>query len=124
MEPTALKTSTTQPALPAQDPAVSPQIQKKICISCAKEEPRSLCGRCKSIRYCDRTCQTRDWERHKKSCVMIINQKEELLPLVEKCFTTSFATNTAFYFKYKSDGVDIPHLNLPLYTTLKVSRLQ
>ena len=49
---------------------------KKLCNFCQK--PKSLlkgegdkllaCSRCKSILYCSKQCQTRDWKRHKKEC--------------------------------------------------------
>ena len=31
----------------------------------------SLCGRCRSVKYCSRRCQTLDWKRHKKVCTEV-----------------------------------------------------
>jgi len=33
------------------------------------------CGRCKDARYCGRSCQTKDWKRHKREC----NQVQKVL---------------------------------------------
>ncbi|KAH9827212.1 hypothetical protein Tdes44962_MAKER03022 [Teratosphaeria destructans] len=30
--------------------------------------PLQLCSRCRSIRYCSRDCQRRDWPSHKPQC--------------------------------------------------------
>ena len=41
------------------------------CFVCSKtptDKARSLCSRCKGIRYCGRECQLKDWPRHKSEC--------------------------------------------------------
>ena len=48
-----------------------------ICDSCAKSEldfaegtaPLLLCSRCKTAKYCNRTCQVREWKEHRKTCI-------------------------------------------------------
>jgi hypothetical protein len=38
------------------------------------------CGKCKSVRYCCRDCQKKDWRSgHKDKCAIIVNQAEEML---------------------------------------------
>ena len=39
-----------------------------ICDNCSKTTARRRCGRCKSVYYCDRQCQTTHWKKHKKIC--------------------------------------------------------
>lgn len=40
------------------------------CCSCDKEGAKSVCSRCKLVKYCDATCQSSHWKRHKTStCV-------------------------------------------------------
>lgn len=39
------------------------------CAACGKGGVWQLCGQCKQVAYCDRDCQTRDWNaRHKRIC--------------------------------------------------------
>lgn len=41
----------------------------RFCFTCKKSSVTAkLCGRCKTIYYCSRECQGRDWGRHKKEC--------------------------------------------------------
>ena len=49
------------------------------CGFCASEA-KVKCANCKSIYYCDRNCQKRDWKVHKKSCNV---QKVQEIQLVE-----------------------------------------
>ena len=37
------------------------------CTVCGEEATRR-CSRCKCAHYCDRTCQLKDWHRHKRMC--------------------------------------------------------
>lgn len=39
-----------------------------VCYVCKKTEDAKRCSRCKSISYCDRACQEKDWPRHKLEC--------------------------------------------------------
>lgn len=40
------------------------------CRACGKQGGSlSLCGKCKSVRYCSKECQVKDWKVHKKSCI-------------------------------------------------------
>ena len=39
-----------------------------LCDGCAKESATKMCGRCRSVGYCDRKCQEAGWEKHKKLC--------------------------------------------------------
>jgi hypothetical protein len=38
------------------------------CGFCGSENPQSKCSGCKSIHYCNRSCQKSDWSTHKKIC--------------------------------------------------------
>lgn len=50
----------------------------KICTNCLKKKDEASCtnlfkcSRCKSVYYCDATCQKADWKEHKKICKVII----------------------------------------------------
>ncbi|KAI6007547.1 hypothetical protein F5J12DRAFT_741961 [Pisolithus orientalis] len=40
------------------------------CTVCGKGGvPLSACSRCKSVKYCSRDCQVKDWKKHKTNCV-------------------------------------------------------
>ena len=40
------------------------------CKACGKQGGSlSLCGKCKTVRYCSKECQVKDWKVHKKNCV-------------------------------------------------------
>lgn len=41
---------------------------KKVCFVCGKNKKVKWCGRCKSIFYCGKKHQRKDWKRHKKMC--------------------------------------------------------
>ncbi|MBI2711333.1 MAG: zinc finger MYND domain-containing protein [Bdellovibrio sp.] len=51
--------------LPKFFDTLPPLVEKeKVCASCGGAEPKSICP-CHEVRYCDKTCQTKDWPRHK-----------------------------------------------------------
>ena len=53
-------------------------ISKPQCALCGKNlNIMKKCARCMSFTYCDKICQTKDWPNHKKVCVSVkdnINQ--------------------------------------------------
>ena len=43
------------------------------CAACSKPCGRLRCGRCKSVPYCDKACQTKHWKSvHKRECVGVL----------------------------------------------------
>ena len=52
----------------------------RTCGGCQRPETRAKplrrCGRCKSISYCCKACQTRDWPSHKQSCRAVKPEKD------------------------------------------------
>ena len=52
----------------------------RTCGGCQRPETRAKplrrCGRCKSISYCCKACQTHDWPSHKQSCRAVQPEKE------------------------------------------------
>lgn len=77
-----------------------------LCGRCQAENPKSLCSRCKSMRYCSFKCQRADWASHKKICFepVIIENESELYPIIENYFDGRSFTNTPIYFKFREDG--------------------
>ena len=41
------------------------------CANCNKDGCTKGCGRCNSMFYCSRKCQTSHWKHHKKSCILL-----------------------------------------------------
>lgn len=39
------------------------------CIYCQKDGANSICSKCFSAQYCNRTCQQAHWKKHKESCM-------------------------------------------------------
>lgn len=65
------------PSLPRKYvPTISEQtkanqkITRTICSfrSCGNPRAKNRCAVCKTVRYCDQTCQAEDWKEHKKIC--------------------------------------------------------
>jgi hypothetical protein len=46
------------------------------CTLCGKTGDLRQCNKCKSISYCSRDCQKRDWKKHKKNCGHLASMKE------------------------------------------------
>ncbi len=48
------------------------------CQMCKKDKDVNImrCGQCKSVGYCSRECQMKDWKQHKKVCVKLKEEKE------------------------------------------------
>ena len=70
------------------------------CAYCGESDPPSKCSKCKNAKYCNRSCQSKDWKRHK----------------VEDCTTadTSMATKKWTYsapFKPYSYWISLGHDN-------------
>ena len=40
----------------------------KWCLTCGYKDARKRCSKCKSVYFCDRKCQTKAWNIHKKHC--------------------------------------------------------
>lgn len=38
------------------------------CLYCSKKDAPTRCSRCKTIYFCDKTCQSKAWPIHKKHC--------------------------------------------------------
>jgi hypothetical protein len=55
-----------------QEPIEQVSTKKKVCNSCgASDKKLSVCSRCKSVWYCDGTCQKNDWLKHKQECKLL-----------------------------------------------------
>jgi len=48
------------------------------CAACGEEKAEKKCGRCKSVSYCDQTCQKLHWFMHKKVCPELKQRREEM----------------------------------------------
>lgn len=60
-------------------------LPKIICKSCSVENPKALFCKCRSVRYCNKTCQKNDWPSHKADCLsksLIPNNPPPLSPKV------------------------------------------
>jgi len=40
------------------------------------------CSRCKSVSYCSKECQVRDWKRHKKACAFMAHDRKQMQKIV------------------------------------------
>lgn len=56
-------------------------VSRSVCFQCGKEpqgaETLKKCGRCKSVEYCGKDCQTLSWQTHKLACPIL----ESFLPV-------------------------------------------
>ena len=43
-------------------------LPSKLCASCGAEAANSYCGKCRSVCYCGKECQTNHWKIHKPTC--------------------------------------------------------
>ena len=58
--------------------AVDKELEKlRACVTCGKHDARWGCKLCRGVRYCDKRCQQRDWNRgdppHKQTCSRVVN---------------------------------------------------
>ena len=51
----------------AQSSSPPSSLPSKLCASCGAEA-NSYCGKCRSVCYCGRECQTNHWKIHKPTC--------------------------------------------------------
>ncbi|GFH52501.1 hypothetical protein CTEN210_08977 [Chaetoceros tenuissimus] len=56
--------------------------KKHLCLTCGKQEQDDgsklmKCARCKSVSYCSRECQVKDWKEHKSYCKIATTKSEE-----------------------------------------------
>ena len=80
------KTDCFTPEERKQIKTVTRQTTLKACERCSKTKVstgKSLrrCSRCMRVHYCSVECQTKDWARHKTSCVEGGQKKMYLIPL-------------------------------------------
>ena len=61
-------TPVTSASALAQGPAAPLRCADEGCRAVLPPESLSRCGGCKAVAYCGRTCQERDWPRHKQPC--------------------------------------------------------
>ena len=59
------------------NPAVEEELVKlRACVTCGKTDVRWGCKLCRGVRYCDKRCQQRDWNRgdppHKETCARVV----------------------------------------------------
>ena len=65
---TPLYAEYSTPLIESPDSKV-PCTAKKACAHCfLKKDEMKQCARCKSVIYCDNTCQKADWKKHKLLC--------------------------------------------------------
>ncbi|GFH47907.1 hypothetical protein CTEN210_04383 [Chaetoceros tenuissimus] len=63
-------------------PEAGNEDKKHLCLACGKREQGDgsklmKCGRCKSVSYCSRMCQMKDWKAHKSYCKIAATKPEE-----------------------------------------------
>ena len=73
------------------------------CATCGVNEPTEgvvtfvQCGGCRRTRYCTRTCQKKDWKKHRVLCEAIVKQNERVSVEIKELIKTgkSEAVNNA-----------------------------
>ena len=70
------------------------------CIKCNKNSTTKRCANCKSVYYCSRDCQKKDWSSHKRQCLN--------LPLFRK--KSSKSTEMVSVAKVVSDQLHLRNL--------------
>lgn len=53
----------------------NPRMVKYYCQACGNADKLQRCSGCKTVRYCGRVCQRRDWKCHKSACRFIKTAK-------------------------------------------------
>jgi hypothetical protein len=58
--------------------AVAEELVKlRACVTCGRTDARWGCKLCRGVRYCDKRCQQRDWNRgdppHKETCARVVH---------------------------------------------------
>ena len=52
-------------------------VKLRACVTCGKTDVRWGCKLCRGVRYCDKRCQQRDWNRgdppHKETCARVVH---------------------------------------------------
>ena len=51
-------------------------VKANICGNCKETNASKLCSGCKSVNYCDRNCQSLDWQKHRKICKILRREKK------------------------------------------------
>ena len=59
-----------------------PSTRRRFCASCF-QSAKSRCSGCKTVRYCGRTCQARDWALHKHECAALADQSSHIHRLAD-----------------------------------------
>jgi len=50
-----------------------PWFRTFVCFTCKIKDPKKMCGRCRSARYCNEVCQAKHWKIHKVYCKPVKN---------------------------------------------------
>jgi len=62
---------------PGNAAAVVELVKLRACVTCGKTDVRWGCKLCRGVRYCDKRCQQRDWNRgdppHKETCSRVVH---------------------------------------------------
>ena len=51
-----------------------------------KKKEMKVCSKCRHARYCNKTCQVRDWRRHKVNCRSEYKQAKQIIKAITKTF--------------------------------------
>jgi energy-coupling factor transporter ATP-binding protein EcfA2 len=79
---------TTSRMQPVSSSGPGVRVPSSSCASCGKNSAElKKCSACKKTKYCDRTCQKKDWKKHKKVCTFL--SQAQFCNGCEKYFHTS-----------------------------------